>query len=141
MVHAHSGLRWVVIILLLLAIVKAFAGRSKSEYKEGDRKVFLFAMISFHLQFVIGLVLYFQSNKFAFDGELMKNAVSRFYGVEHLVGMLIAFVLITMGYSKSKKLIEAGRKYKTVLIYYSLAFIVVLLSIPWPFRALGGHWF
>lgn len=139
--HAHSGLRWVVLILMLVAIAKAVGWKKKTEFKEGDRKIFLFAMIAFHTQFLLGFVLYFQSDLVQFVPGFMKNPVYRFYGMEHILGMVIAFVLITMGHSKSKKATDVIKKYKSIAVFYIIAMIIVLASIPWPFRDLGGQWF
>lgn len=99
--HAHSGLRWVAIILLLLAIVNAFTAKS---FERKHKMINLFTMITLHTQLIIGLVQYFfTSNKTNFASGWMKIEMYRFYGMEHLLGMLIAIVLITMGYSKSKR--------------------------------------
>ena len=141
LVHAHSGFRWVVLILMLTAIAKSFGGKNKTEYKEGDRKIFLFAMIAFHIQYLGGLILYFISPKVNFIEGFMKDSVLRFYGMEHIVAMTIAFVLITIGHSKSKKAETPAAKYKKIAVFYTIAFLIVLASIPWPFRNLGGGWF
>ena len=66
----------------------------------------------------------------------------RFFGMEHLAGMLLAIIAITIGYSKSKKGQDAQAKFKAIKIWYVLALILVLAFIPWPFRtALGAGWF
>lgn len=138
---AHSGWRWVVLILLLAAIIKAFSGwKKKKEFTTGDKKLAMFAMIAFHLQWTVGLVLYFISDKVQFVEGFMKNTMLRFYGLEHIVAMTIAFVLITIGHSKSKKMETGPEKFKKIFVFYLIALIIVLASIPWPFRTelLGG---
>jgi hypothetical protein len=56
--------------------------------------------------------------------------------------MLVAIVLITMGYSKSKKAATDAEKFKKIKVFYLIGFILIVASIPWPFRtALGGSWF
>lgn len=139
---AHSGWRWIVLILLIAAIAKAFSGwKKKKEFTVADKKLALFAMIAFHLQWTFGLILYFISPKVAFVEGFMKNSMLRFYGLEHIVAMTIAFVLITIGYSKSKKIEDGPGKFKKIFVFYLIAFIIILASIPWPFRtALGGNW-
>lgn len=143
LVHAHSGWRWVVLILLLAAIFKSFSGwRSKKEFTAGDKKINLFAMIAFHLQVTFGLILYFLSGKVMFVAGMMKVQVLRFYAIEHIFGMLIAMVLITIGYSKSKRITDSTKKFKTLFWFYFITLLIVLATIPWPFReALGGKWF
>lgn len=140
--HAHSGLRWVVLLLLLSAIVNAVVNFSgKNGYREKDRKLALFTLIFTHVQLILGLILYFISPKVQFVSGMMKDAMLRFYGVEHLVGMLIAIALITIGYSRAKRKTEAVAKFKTTFWFYLIGLLVIVASIPWPFRDLGGGWF
>jgi hypothetical protein len=140
--HSHSGLRWVVLILLLLAILNAFGKRRGGSVYPGKDKLALFAMISVHVQLLIGLVLYlWLSPLVSFEGEVMGNSVTRFYTVEHLFGMIVGIVLITMGYSKAKRQAELNKGWKTIGVYYLIGLVAILASIPWPFRGLGGSWF
>ena len=142
MIHAHSVWRWVVLILLLAAIIKSFSGwKGKKEFTSGDKKLALFAMVAFHLQYLQGLILFFSSQKVNFDSGFMKNPVYRFFAMEHILMMTIAMILLTVGYSKSKKIIESDKKFKKIFVFYLIALLVVLVSIPWPFRALGAAWF
>jgi len=138
--HAHSGLRWVAIILLLLAIINAFTSKT---FEKKHKMINLFTMITLHTQLIIGLVQYFiTSGKVKFFDGWMKEAAFRFYGMEHLMGMLIAIVLITVGYSKSKRGKTDSEKFKPIKLFYLIGFILIIASIPWPFRtALGGSWF
>lgn len=141
LVHAHSGLRWIVLILLLTSIFNAFSKKKSGKYTEGDRKLALFTMISTHTQFTIGLILYFISPLVVFSGASMKNSIQRFYLVEHISLMLVAIVLVTIGHSKSKKAVEAASKFKAISIFYLLALILILAAIPWPFRIPTAQWF
>jgi hypothetical protein len=136
LLHAHSGLRYVVLALLIAAIFTAYTKWQKSE--PGDSKIYLFALISAHTQLLIGLVLFLMSPKVNFD--LIKEKVFRFYSIEHGFMMIIAIVLITMGRSKAKKL-EGGDKHRTVFIFFTMALIIILAAIPWPFRNLGAGLF
>lgn len=140
--HSHSGLRWLVLFALLGVIVIAVAQLTgKKQFTDTLRKFSLFALIFSHLQLLIGLVLYFISPKVIFAGESMKNALTRFFLVEHIALMIIALVLITMGYSKAKKAIEHSAKLKKTLWFYGLGLLLILLSIPWPWQQYGATWF
>ncbi|MEY3681976.1 MAG: hypothetical protein RLZZ289_499, partial [Bacteroidota bacterium] len=70
LVSAHSGLRWIALVLLLLAIYNAFTAK---EYEKKHRLVNMFAMISLHTQLLIGLALYFTSDKVQFIEGWMKS--------------------------------------------------------------------
>lgn len=140
LVHAHSGLRWIALILLLAAVVTAISRwQNRSSYTDGNRKLNLFTLISVHTQLVLGLVLLFISPKV--DFSMISEKLYRFYSVEHTVGMLIALVLITIGYSRSKRASHDTTKHRLVGIFYGIGLLLILVSIPWPFRIPGAGWF
>jgi uncharacterized membrane protein SirB2 len=126
LLHLHSGLRYVVLVLVLLAIVQAITAGSKP-YTPTNKKVNLFALISAHLQLVIGLVLYFISPNV--DFSKMSEATYRYWNVEHISMMILAIVLITVGYSKSKKAKDDKSKHKAIAIFYTIAVVIILAAI------------
>ena len=144
----HSLLRWVILVLLLVAIFRSYSGMTAGKpFSAADKKVGLFLMISAHTTLLIGLCLYFfgpwgfaNIRSLGF-GEVMKNSVYRFYAVEHIFGMLVAIVLITIGRGAAKKPISDGAKHKRTFWFILVALVIILATIPWPFReSLGGHW-
>lgn len=139
---AHSGLRWLVLATLIIAIVNSI-GKTKGgiTYTNKDKRKALFALIFMHIQFLLGAVLYFISDKVQFTAASMKNSVLRFFLVEHSVMMVLAVVLITVGYSKAKRTTMDGKKFKSILLYYLIGLLIILAVIPWPFRDLGGSWY
>lgn len=130
--NLHSGFRYVVFLLLIVALFKAITGwMGKKSYTDGDRKINLFAMISAHIQFVAGLVLYFYSPlvQLSTMGQTMKNSLLRYWTVEHLAMMLFAIALITVGHARSKRLVDATSKHRAVSIFYGLALLVIWVAI------------
>ena len=126
-VQLHSGFRYIVLVLVLLAIVQSFIGwLANRPYTEGKRKINLFALISAHTQLLIGIVLYFLSPYVQFNSETMKNDTTRYFTVEHWVMMIIAIVLITIGHSKSKKAVLPEGKHKMIAIFYTIALLVII---------------
>ncbi|RCH54481.1 cytochrome B [Mucilaginibacter hurinus] len=126
----HSGFRYIVLILVVLALVTAIAGwLGKKNYSEGNRKLNMFAMISAHIQFLLGLALYFVSPYVQFTSETMKNAETRYWTMEHVVMMFIAIVLLTVGHAKSKRASLPEGKHKTIALFYGLALIIVVVAI------------
>lgn len=136
LVHAHSGLRYLVLGLLIAAIGLAYSNWQKNE--TADSKIYSFALISCHIQLLIGFILYFISPKV--DFSMMGDKMYRFYSVEHVLMMVIAIILVTVGRVRSRK-VEGGAKHRTILYFYGMALILILASIPWPFRNLGAGWF
>jgi hypothetical protein len=128
--YLHSGFRFVVLLLIVWAIVQSFIGWINDKpYTEGNRKVNLFALISAHTQLLIGLVLYFLSPFVQFNSNTMKDATTRYFTMEHLVMMIIAIALITIGYSKSKKIVMPESKHRTVAIFYTIAVLIIVGAI------------
>jgi hypothetical protein len=141
LLHLHNLLRWVIIVLIVIAIFRHLAGMNqKRAVNAGDKKIDLFLMISAHLTLVLGLVQWFVGD-FGFKlikaaggmGEVMKNSAMRFWVVEHLTGMLIAIVLITIGRGKVKRAVDYTA-HKKAFTFFLLALIIILASVPWPFR-------
>lgn len=145
LLHLHNLLRWVILILLVVAILRHLAGMSgKKPFTNGDRKTGLFLMISAHIQLLIGLYQWFAGpwglkliQNAGGMGEVMKNAVWRFWAVEHLVGMLIAIILITIGRGVSKKNLPDQTKHKRTFWLFLVALIIILSVVPWPGREVG----
>jgi len=126
----HSGFRYIVFLLVVLAIAQSVLGwLGKKPYTELNRKINLFALISAHTQLLIGFVLFFLSPNVQFNSGTMKNDVTRYFTVEHWLGMVIAIVLITIGHSKAKKNELSAGKFKTITIFYSLAFFIIIATI------------
>ncbi len=142
LVHLHSVNRWIILGLLMLALFKAFTGWfGKQEFTESDRKTVLFGLISIHIQFLLGLWLYFISPLVSFEEGSIKNEIYRFYTVEHFTIMIVAVILITVGFSLSKRAKESLAKFKRIAIFYTIGLLIILASIPWPFRIPGAGWY
>jgi len=119
---AHSGWRYLVLILLVVAIIQALAGwLGKKPYTEGNRKLNLFTLIFVHTQILIGLVLYFLS-------PLVEAGV-RYWKMEHIGMMIFAAVLVTIGNARSKKGTDAAVKHRSVALYFGLGLIIIIASI------------
>jgi hypothetical protein len=148
MLHLHNFLRWVILLLLLFAVIKSLTDRHKP-FSASHRKTGLFLMICADVMLAVGLYQWFagpwglksiQNNGF---GNVMKTPTLRFFAVEHTIGMLVAILLIHAGYSFTKKVMPDAGKHKRTLLFYGLALLIIIISIPWPFRAVGAGrpWF
>ncbi len=141
--HLHSLLRWLALIAIVVAIVNAIRGMSQRRaFSANDNRWSLLTLIFFHLQLVIGLALYFLAGWHQQFGEL-SNKIVRFFTLEHLVAMVVAIALVTIGRVTAKKVKEDIRKHKRTFAYFVIALILVLSNIPWPFREVGAGktWF
>ena len=128
----HSGFRYVVLLLIVFALIQSLAGwLGKKSYTEGNRKLNLFAMISAHIQLLLGLLIYFASPLVQLNdmGTVMKDATLRYWTVEHAVMMIIALILITIGHSRSKKAVDGPDKHRNIAIFYGIGAIIVIVAI------------
>lgn len=140
LLHLHNLLRWIILLLLLVAIIRHLSGmNSRRPINAGDQRVDLFLMISAHLTFVIGLYQWIagpwglKNIQNAGFGAVMSNSVYRFWAVEHLTGMLIAIVLITIARGRVKR--STGFKaHRPALLLFVLALILIVAVVPWPVR-------
>ena len=128
----HSGWAYLALLILVIAVVNSIIGlSSKKEFTEKDRKIGLFALAAIHTQLLIGFIVYFFSPLgFASLGQ-MKDAAIRLTSLEHPLINIIGIVLITIGWSKHKKLTTSESKFKTFSIYYGLGLVLILSRIPW----------
>ena len=117
LIHAHSILRWAVLLFGLYAITKSARGvLYKQEYTPQHNMAATLFIASVHLQVLIGLLLYIARGwaaNLGKMGEIMGDSVQRFWTVEHAIGMLLGAVLIQVGRTKSKKATAAAKKHKT----------------------------
>ncbi|KGL62243.1 hypothetical protein [Polaribacter sp. Hel1_85] len=136
----HSYWAYIVLALLIITVVNAVIGlKQKKEFKDKNLRIGLFTLIVSHIQLLIGLGWYFMSPWYKAlkdnGGEVMADKTARLMAVEHPIMMIIAIVLITIGWSKHKKKTEDAAKFKTFVIFYGLALVLILSRIPW------NNWF
>ena len=141
LLHLHSSLRYIVLLALVYAIVKGWkAGEKQVEGKE--RSPYLIAMITAHIQLLLGLGLYFMGengltalNSLLDTGAGLFSSLG-FFGVVHFVLMVTAITFITRGHSLAKK----NAPHRKVLSLMLLALIIIFVAIPWPFYGYGRGW-
>lgn len=137
LLHAHSGLRYIVLALLVVVVAKSLVGLLNNKpFEKIDEKLTLWLMIATHTQLLVGLILYFVSPFVQFGANTMKEATIRYWTVEHAFGMLVAVLLITLARTTTKKLTDDKAKHKRVFIMTVLAFVIVVGTIIMSGRGL-----
>jgi hypothetical protein len=148
LVHLHSIGRWIILLLLLFAIFNSLVAGQRPWIRTDGRTGSILTIFA-DLMFVIGISLwYFGPRGYKFIAEygmsaVMKNSAYRFFAIEHITMMLIAVILIHIGKAQGRKAISDKAKHRRTIIFYILALILILISIPWPFRQIGvgSHWY
>ncbi|MEQ1553742.1 MAG: hypothetical protein ABL929_06170 [Ferruginibacter sp.] len=138
----HNILRWAVLLFGLWSLANAITGVvKKRNFTNADNKINLFFMIACDIQLLLGLILYFNgtwfSNLTQNGATVMKDAVQRYFSVEHAMMMFIAWVLVHVGKTMVKKSNTDVQKHKRSLIYFGLAILIILAMIPWPYKQIG----
>jgi len=123
----HSWLRWAV---LAAGLAAAFRGNDRNDTAGKWFTILL------DIQVLLGLLLYFVLSPItaaALDdfGATMKVSQLRFFAVEHTFGMIIGTALAHIGRGRVRKA-APGKRGRTALIFYGLALLIILASIPWP---------
>ena len=104
----------------------------------------LWFTIALDVQILIGLYLYFVLSPFttaAFNdfGAAMRTPPLRFWAVEHAFGMLLCAVVAHVGRMRLRKA-EPARRHMIAAIFFGIALVVLLASIPWPGTPNGRPW-
>lgn len=131
LLQAHKGFAYLelllvtVFLILLVVTMFGYSGNISKVF----RKVTLFTMIFFHIQFLIGIIMLITNISKGLDmGAVMKNADLRFTYVEHPFSMLIAAVLMTIINKKVKS------NDKLTIPIMSLGLVAIALFVfafPW----------
>jgi len=141
----HSLLRWLILFFAIVTIVNSVSGMSGTKPFTGrNKKIAMLLMICCDIQLLLGLGLYFMGGWWTAltSGTAMTNKVSRFFSVEHTFGMLVAIILIHLGYAATKKNIGDSSKFKRLFWFTLVALLIILGTIPWPGREMIGRpWF
>jgi hypothetical protein len=139
-IFVHSWLRWLVLLAGLAAIARAVSGVStRRPWTPLDDRGGLWFVSTLDLQMLVGLVLY-GLLMISPAGEearkdmaaAMRDGATRFFLVEHPFGMIAAIVLAHIARVRIRKAPDSESRHKRALIFFGLALLVILLSIPWP---------
>ncbi|MDB2661469.1 hypothetical protein N9Y39_02530, partial [Flavobacteriaceae bacterium] len=127
---------YLVLTVLIITVANAIYGLlKKKSFSDKDLRLGLFTLIFSHIQLLIGLGWYFSSPYYkalkANGSEVMGDAASRLLAIEHPVMMILATIIITIGWSKHKKKTEDHKKFKTFVIFYGIGLLLILSKIPW----------
>ncbi|MFO7624329.1 MAG: hypothetical protein R6V73_08250 [Anaerolineales bacterium] len=134
----HNILRWVVVILAVVALVRAYTGwLGKRDWQPADRKFGSFFAISMDIQLLVGLALYFflsPITQLMFQGQMslvMGNDQMRFFGVEHLFYMILGVVFVHLGTILSRRAEQPLIKHRRAALWFSLVAVTLVVGVPW----------
>ncbi|TGL64052.1 hypothetical protein [Leptospira sarikeiensis] len=138
----HSFTRWIVLFLMISSLVLCIHGLiTKRNFTKPDHLFRILTIAFSHFQLVLGFFLYFKSpivrSFFSDPAGSLVIADSRFFTLIHISLMFISVILLTVGSAVSKRKKEEPDKFKNLLVWNSIALILILIAIPWPFSPLA----
>ena len=138
----HSTLRWVVVGTGVAAAAAAWAARLGSRsWTDTTLAMGRTFAVTMDLQLVVGLILYLALSPTVASGlgnisGAMGDAPHRFWMIEHPAAMLVALVLAHVGVAKARRARPSDGPGPAAW-YFTLAIVLVLAVLPWPFLDYG----
>ncbi|OMP75760.1 hypothetical protein BW716_28425 [[Flexibacter] sp. ATCC 35208] len=130
----HSINRYLVLISLVYCIIMAWNGvRGNKVFSSTDNTFRHLTATIAHIQLMLGLYLYIISPVIRYN--VFEEYT--FFRYLHIALMVIAIIIITIGSAKAKRMETDKLKFMTILLWFSLALLIILIAIPWPFSPLA----
>lgn len=140
----HSFMRWLVLVSLIYSIYIAYKGYSlQLSFTKRDNLVRHWTATIAHIQLVLGILVYVQSPIVKYFWKNFKEGIQNidtfFFGLIHIILMLVAIVFITIGSALAKRKLSDEQKFKTMFIWFTIALVIIFIAIPWPFSPLANR--
>ena len=120
--YAHSGWRYVVIVLLVIAIVKMLIGLlNRGRWDNLDEWLNRLTPISIDIQFLLGLILWIMQQRW--------TGIDPVASWEHPVTMLIATMVAHATQRRTRVAPTDASKYQTALIGYLITGLIVAVGV------------
>jgi hypothetical protein len=142
----HNLLRWMIVIFGLGAMIRAYSGWiGKKEWIILDNKAGNLFMSSLDIQVMVGLLLYFWLSPLTSVAlhnfsQAMADSSTRFYSATHLGVMIVAMIIAHIGRELAAQLEDPVIRHRCIAIAFTLAMVMILLAIPWPFTEQTRPW-
>lgn len=139
----HSIIRWLVLISLLYAIFNSLNKYLRqAAFTKSDNKIRHWTATLTHVQLLIGMIMYFKSTavaQFMAVGHASGTRINEpfFFGLIHVGMMITAIIVITFGSAIAKRQESDQKKFKTIFLFFTIALLIILAAIPWPFSPLA----
>lgn len=144
LIFFHSIFRWLILLALLLAIYTGYKGyRHNMVFSKKANAIRHWAATIAHIQLMMGMILYTQSPTIKYFWknfqQASQNKDALFFAMIHIGLMLAAIVVVTIGSASAKRKNSDREKFKTMMVWFSIALLIILVAIPWPFSPLANR--
>lgn len=140
----HTYFRWLVLASLLYAIFISYKGyTTKKPFTKTDDMGRHWTATIAQIQLMIGMVLYFNNPMIKYFWTNLNEGIANmnvaFFSLIHITLMFTAIMLITFGSALSKRKPTDKEKFRTILVWFSIALFIIIIAIPWPFSPLAAR--
>ncbi|MEJ7596331.1 MAG: hypothetical protein WKG01_00360 [Kofleriaceae bacterium] len=142
--HVHAWLRWLLLVLALVVLVRAVHGwrRGRSWAPLDDRLARVFIGLA-DLQMLAGLVMMLWTSPLvaaawqAGLSAMLEQPALLVFGLVHPLGMFVAIAVIHAAHGRAERIADVRIRHRTIAIGVGAWFVIVLALIPWPFVPWG----
>jgi hypothetical protein len=140
----HSIFRWLLLIVLVYSIIKAYNGYvSNLVFSKIDNAFRHWTATIAHIQLMIGITLFFKSEivKYFWNNIAVasQHLDTLFFGIIHILLMILSVIILTIGSAMAKRKMTDKDKFKTMFIWFLIALFIIFIAIPWPFSPLANR--
>ena len=120
MLMAHSGWRWIVLIVLIFVMGRALIGwLGKQPWTKFETDLLRYSRFVVYIQVVLGVLLYLMLSKW----------LDMRFTAEHVIIALLAVGGVEFGAGRAKRAQEAADKYKFAFIGYLIALVLIFVAL------------
>ena len=117
---AHSGWRWIVVLLILITLIKALVGwLGKQKWSDLDTRLLFFSRIAVYIQVVLGVILYL----------LLQGWLHMRFTGEHVIVALLAVGGVEFAAGRAKKVSADAAMFRFTAIGFLIALVLIFLAI------------
>lgn len=143
LIALHNTVRWLVLLFALVALLRALKGIDGSvDYATGAKRALSIFVMSVHVQFLLGVLLFFISplTRQAMEnmGATMKDPGLRYFVIEHPTLMLLGVIVATVTSVLARRGPDDTVRHRRAAIGIALSLGLILAGIPWQ-RPLLPH--
>ncbi len=140
----HSLIKWFVLLSLVMALYRSYRGYFYNlPYYKIDNSIRHWTATIAHIQLIFGFILYSQSPVIKYFWKNLKDSFYEkdivFFGLIHFLLMFLAIIVLTIGSALAKRKLNEKDKHKTVVIWFTITLLIILIAIPWPFSPLSNR--
>ena len=129
MFYIHTSLSVIFVIISVTSVIRFYLGWSKKlDFTKYDSLLSKALLVTLYLQMFMGVYLFY--TRLSATVIIQNNSLEdRFWPVEHFFVMFFSILTAQLGYVYAKNLKASEKKFKTLIIYYSISLVLVIFSL------------